>query len=77
MDLIRQMHENRAKLNMVRETAKQVFQPPPLAADKRPKTLAQRRKDIIDDCAKPKIVREYFTDLIARLTAYSDDEDEV
>jgi len=69
------MQENRAKMSIVKETAKQVFSPPPLEMDKRPKTLNKRRKDIIEDCPKIKVVREYFTDLVARLSEYSDDEE--
>jgi hypothetical protein len=75
MDLIRMMQENRAKLNMIKETKKEVFSPPPLDLDKKPKTLNKRRKDIIEDCPKIKTVREYFTDLVARLSEYSDDEE--
>ena len=75
MDLIRMMNENRAKLNMIKETKKEVFSPPPLAMDKKPKTLNRRRKDIIEDTPKIKEVREYFTDLVARLSEYSDDEE--
>jgi len=37
--------------------------------------LNSRRKDIIDDMPKIKVVREYFTDLVARLCEYSDDEE--
>lgn len=77
MDLIRMMNENRAKMNMVKETRKDVFTPPPLAMDKRPKTMAARRKDIIDESPKIKVVREYFNDLINRLTQDSDDEEEI
>ena len=75
MDLIRMMNENRAKMNMIKETRKEVFSPPPLALDKKPKTLNRRRKDIIEDTPKIKEVREYFTDLVARLSEYSDDEE--
>jgi hypothetical protein len=75
MDLIRMMHENRAKMNIIKETKKEVFSPPPLDMDKRPKTLNKRRKDIIEEQPKIKIVREYFTDLVARLSEYSDDEE--
>jgi hypothetical protein len=69
------MNENRAKMNIIRETKKEIFSPPPLEMDKRPKTLNKRRKDIIEDCPKIKVVREYFTDLVARLSEYSDDEE--
>jgi len=75
MDLIRMMNENRAKMNIVRETKKEVFSPPPLAMDKKPKTLNTRRKDIIEDVPKIKVVREYFEALVARLSEYSDDEE--
>jgi len=75
MDLIRMMEANRAKMNMIKETKKEVFSPPPLAMDKKPKTLNTRRKDIITESPKPKIVREYFTDLVKRLSEYSDDEE--
>lgn len=75
MDLIRMMEANRARMNMIKETKKEVFSPPPLAMDKKPKTLNSRRKDIITESPKPKIVREYFTDLVARLSEYSDDEE--
>jgi hypothetical protein len=75
MDLIRMMEANRAKMNMIKETKKEVFSPPPLAMDKKPKTLNSRRKDIIGESPKPKIVREYFTDLVKRLSEYSDDEE--
>jgi len=75
MDLIRMMNENRAKLNLVRETKKEVFSPPPLDMNKKPKTLNKRRKDIIDEEPKIKIVREYFIDLVARLSEYSNDEE--
>ena len=75
MDLIRMMNENRAKMNLLKETKKEVFSPPPLAMDKKPKTLNRRRKDIIEDTPKIKEVREYFTDLVARLSEYSDDEE--
>jgi hypothetical protein len=75
MDLIRMMEANRARLNLVKETKKEVFSPPPLAMDKKPKTLNSRRKDIITESSKPKIVREYFTDLVKRLSEYSDDEE--
>jgi hypothetical protein len=69
------MEANRAKMNMIKETKKEVFSPPPLAMDKKPKTLNTRRKDIITESPKPKIVREYFTDLVKRLSEYSDDEE--
>ena len=69
------MEANRARMNIVKETKKEVFSPPPLAMDKRPKTLAARRKEIIEDMPKLKVVREYFQDLAERLTAYSDDEE--
>jgi hypothetical protein len=69
------MNENRAKMGLVKETRKEVYSPPPLAVDKKPKTLNKRRKDIIDECPKIKTVREYFTDLVARLSEYSDDEE--
>jgi hypothetical protein len=75
MDLIRMMEANRAKMNMIKETKKEVFSPPPLALDKKPKTLNSRRKDIMTETPKPKIVREYFTDLVKRLSEYSDDEE--
>jgi len=75
MELIRIMNENRAKMNLLKETKKEVFSPPPLAIDKKPKTLNRRRKDIIEDTPKIKEVREYFTDLVARLSEYSDDEE--
>ena len=75
MDLIRMMQENRAKMNLVKETRKEVFSPPPLAMDKKPKTLNRRRKDIIEDMPKVKEVREYFIDLVSRLSEYSDDEE--
>jgi len=75
MDLIRMMNENRAKMNIVKETRKEVFSPPPLAMDKKPKTLNSRRKDIINEEPKIKEVREYFKDLVARLSEYSDDEE--
>jgi len=69
------MEANRAKMNIIKETKKEVFSPPPLALDKKPKTLNARRKDIITDTPKAKVVREYFTDLVARLSEYSDDEE--
>jgi hypothetical protein len=69
------MEANRAKMNMIKETKKEVFSPPPLALDKKPKTLNARRKDIMTESPKPKIVREYFTDLVKRLSEYSDDEE--
>ena len=69
------MQENRAKMNLVKETRKEVFSPPPLAMDKKPKTLNRRRKDIIEDMPKVKEVREYFIDLVSRLSEYSDDEE--
>ena len=75
MELIKMMNENRAKMNMVRETKKEVFSPPPLAMDKKPKTLNARRKDIIEETPKVKAVREYFEALVARLSEYSDDEE--
>jgi len=75
MDLIRMMNENRAKLNLVKETRKEVFSPPPLAMDKKPKTLNARRKDIIDEQPKIKAVREYFEALVARLSEDSEDEE--
>jgi len=75
MDLIRMMEANRAKMNMIKETKKEVFSPPPLALDKKPKTLNSRRKDIMTETPKPKIVREYFTDLVARLSEDSEDDD--
>jgi len=69
------MNENRAKLNLVKETRKEVFSPPPLAMDKKPKTLNARRKDIIDEQPKIKAVREYFEALVARLSEDSEDEE--
>lgn len=69
------MNANRAKLNIVKETTKEVFSPAPLDMDKRPKSMNKRRKDIIEDKPKAKIVREYFQDLSARLSQYSDDEE--
>jgi len=75
MDLIRMMEANRAKMNMIKETKKEVFSPPPLALDKKPKTLNSRRKDIMTETPKPKIVREYFTDLVKRLSEDSEDEE--
>ena len=71
------MRANRAKMGMdvVKETKKEVFSPPPLAMDKKPKTLNTRRKDIIEETPKVKTVREYFEDLVARLSQDSDDEE--
>ena len=69
------MEANRAKMNMIKETKKEVFSPPPLALDKKPKTLNSRRKDIMTETPKPKIVREYFTDLVKRLSEDSEDEE--
>jgi hypothetical protein len=77
MDLIRMMEANRAKMNMIKETKKEVFSPPPLALDKKPKTLNSRRKDIMTETPKPKIVREYFTDLVKRLSEDSEDDEEI
>ena len=46
--------------------------PPP---GQKPKTLNSRRADIIENMPKVKVVREYFTDLVAKLSEYSDDEE--
>ena len=70
MDLIKMAQMNKARA-MGLTSGSSV--PIPAPGDK-PKTLNSRRTDIIQDMPKIKVVREYFTDLVARLCEYSDDE---
>ncbi len=74
MDLIKQMTQRRLALgittNAVPETkAEQV------RLMQKQKTLRQRRQDIIDNKPKPKIVLDYFDDLIRANLESSDEED--
>jgi len=74
MDLIKQMTQRRAALgittNGIPETkAAQIREM------QKTKTLRQRRQDIIDTKPKPKIVLDYFEDLIQQNLESSDDED--
>jgi hypothetical protein len=70
MDLIKAAQMNKARaMGLTAGTT----QPIPAPGEK-PKTLNSRRTAIIEDMPKVKVVREYFTDLVARLTEYSDDE---
>jgi hypothetical protein len=71
MDLIKMAQLNKAKA-MGNTAGSSVPIPAP---GERPKTLNSRRADIIENMPKIKVVREYFTDLTARLCEYSDDED--
>jgi hypothetical protein len=71
MDLIRMAEANKARA-MGNTSGSSVPIPAP---GNKPKTLNSRRADIIENMPKIKVVREYFTDLVARLTEYSDDED--
>jgi hypothetical protein len=71
MDLIKMAQANKARA-MGLTAGSSVPIPAP---GEKPKTLNSRRKDIIDDMPKIKVVREYFTDLVARLCEYSDDEE--
>lgn len=73
MDLIKQMVQNRIAQGITTNT-------PPQKAElvrqmQKQKTLRQRRQDIIDNKPKPKIVLEYFEDVI-RQNLESSDEDE-
>lgn len=74
MDLIKQMVQNRIAQGIHTNA------PPPAKAEQirqmqKAKTLRQRRQDIIDNKPKPKIVLDYFEDLI-RENLESSDEDE-
>jgi hypothetical protein len=71
MDLIKMAQANKARAMGLTSGSSQPI-PPPGA---KPKTLNSRRADIIENMPKIKVVREYFTDLVARLTDYSDDEE--
>jgi hypothetical protein len=71
MDLIKMAQLNKSKA--LGNTAGSSVPIP--APGERPKTLNSRRADIIENMPKIKVVREYFTDLVARLCEYSDDED--
>jgi hypothetical protein len=74
MDLIKKMAERRVALG-VTSTA-----PPTSTAKqhqemaKAGKTLSSRRREIIDNTPKAKIVKEYFEDLVAELEADTDDD---
>lgn len=70
MDLIRMAQANKSRA-MGNTSGSSVPIPQPGA---KPKTLNARRGEIIENLPKVKVVREYFTDLVARLTEYSDDE---
>jgi hypothetical protein len=71
MDLIKMAQMNKARA-MGNTAGSSVPIPEP---GQKPKTLNSRRTAIIEDMPKVKVVREYFTDLVARLCEYSDDED--
>jgi hypothetical protein len=73
MDLLKQMVANRVAQGIHTNA------PPPQKAEQirqmqKTKTLRQRRQDIIDNKPKPKMVLDYFEDLI-RENLESSDED--
>lgn len=71
MDLIKLAQANKARaMGQTAGSSKPIPAP-----GTKPKTLNSRRADIIADMPKIKVVREYFEDLVARLTEYSDDEE--
>jgi hypothetical protein len=74
MDLIKQMVANRVAQGITTNA------PPQQKAEQirqmqKTKTLRQRRQDIIDTKPKPKIVLEYFEDLIRENLESSDEDD--
>ena len=71
MDLIKMAQMNKARA-MGNTSGSSVPIPPP---GEKPKSLNSRRATIIEDMPKIKVVREYFTDLVARLCEYSSDEE--
>jgi hypothetical protein len=75
MDLIKKMAERRVILGVTStapaaSTAKQHQE-----MAKAGKSLSARKKEIIENTPKAKIVKEYFEDLIAELEADTSDED--
>lgn len=80
MDLIKQMMERRAALNvqapiMVESTIERPTPAQRVKEEKRQKSLRERRKEIIADKPKHKVVKEYFEDLITELCYSSSDEE--
>lgn len=74
MDLIKTMIANRVAQGITTNA------PPPHKAEQirqqqKTKSLRQRRQDIIDTKPKPKVVLEYFEDLIAQNLESSSEED--
>lgn len=73
MDLIKQMVANRIAQGITTNT-------PPQKANQirvmqKQKTLRQRRQDIIDNKPKPKMLLEYFEDVIRENLESSDEDD--
>jgi len=70
MDLIKQMIQNRIAQGITTNA------PPAtsIRAMQKTKSLRQRRQDIIDNKPKPKIVLQYFEDVIQQNLESSDDE---
>jgi hypothetical protein len=80
MDLIKQMMERRAALNiqapvMVSSTTERPTPAEKVKQDKRAKSMRERRKEIIAEKPKNKVVKDYFEDLISEL-CYSSSEEE-
>ena len=82
MDLIRLMNQNRKAGGLpsgagLLDTKRATFAKEPADTSNKPKTLFQRREDIIKETPKIKIVREYFKTLVDRLGQMSEDEEDL
>lgn len=75
MDLIKKMAERRVAMGVTSTApaSSPVKQHQEMA--KAGKSLGQRKKEIIENTPKAKIVKEYFEDLISELEADTSDEE--
>lgn len=75
MDLIKKMAERRVALGVTSTAPASTPAKQQQEMAKAGKSLHQRKKDIIDNTPKAKIVKEYFEDLIAELEADTSDDE--
>jgi GTP1/Obg family GTP-binding protein len=77
MDLIKQMVQRRQQLGITAEKSVPAETPAQrVKVAEAPKSLRQRRRDIIENKPKSKVLKEYFEDLIAEHCEDSSDEDD-
>ena len=78
MELIKQMTERRKEMGITSEKPKKDEKPASVAVSlsaKAPKSLKERRQDIIESKPKIKVIKEYFEDIINHAVESDSDED--